>query len=156
MKRAALLISAVLVAACGGSEDGSGGTVESPCDLADASLVQAHFGGTVTEGVEGSARNCSFEIEGGEAISVDVFYYGSASGWEGTKSGYEENRGGVTDVDGLGDGAYFPNDTGPRELVVQAGDEIFAVTMFTGFEDPPPAAIETLEGLAEAIADNLG
>lgn len=145
----------LLLAACGGSDGGPNGSIESPCDLADAALVQEHFAGTVAEGVEGSARNCSFEIEGGEATSVDVFYFGNASGWEGTKKGYEENRGGVTEVDGLGDDAYFPNDAGDRELVVSAGGEIFAVTAFTGFEDPSSDAVASVRDLAAAIAAGL-
>lgn len=153
--RRVTILSVVLVAACGGSNGDSSGSIDSACDLADAALVQEHFAGTVAEGVEGSARNCSFEIEGGEATSVDVFYFGSATGWEGTKDGYEANRGRVTDVESLGDDAYFPNDVGDRELVVSAGGEIFAVSAFTGFEDPSSGAVASVSALAAAIADDL-
>lgn len=66
------------------------------------------------------------------------------------------DRAGVTDVDGLGDAAFFPNHQGDRELVVQAGGEIFAVTVFTALADPSPEAVESVAGLAMAIAANLG
>lgn len=149
----------IVLVGCSGSDstDGvSGGAIASPCDLADAALVSQFFIGTVADGVEGSARNCSFAITGGEVGSVDVYYFGEASGWDGTKSGFEANRGGVTDVDGIGDAAYYPNDRGPRELVVQSGGEIFAVTVFTGPGETSDAVNASVAGLAGAIADDLG
>jgi hypothetical protein len=166
--RIVLTILILVFAACGGSssdpvdgtvdssDGGSGGSISSPCDLADASLVSAHFAGTVADGVEGVARNCTFEISDGDVASVDVFYYGDASGWDGSKSGFESNRGGVTDVGGLGDAAFFPNDRGELELVVQAGGEIFSVTAYTNLADLSPDDIASVSALAAAIADNLG
>jgi hypothetical protein len=66
------------------------------------------------------------------------------------KTGYEENRGGVTDVPGVGDEAYQPNDAGPYEIVVRAGDVIFAVAVQTGSGGPEVEA--ALLDLAGAIA----
>lgn len=151
----AALSLVLLVSACGG-EPGGGGNVSSPCDLADAAMVQSVFGGTVADGSEGSARNCSFSIEGGPVSSVDIFWFGSASGWDGTRDGYVGNRGGVTDVSGIGDEAFHPNDSGPIELVAHAGGEIFAITVFNAFIDLPPETPDLVSELAKAIADNLG
>ena len=148
-----LIMGALTVfAACGG-EDDSG--ISTPCDLADAELVGSVFGGTVAEGVEGEARDCSFAIEGGSVFSVGVFYYGSADGWDSTRQGFEDNRGGVTDVEGIGDEAFFPGDFGARELVVRSGGEIFSVTVFSGFEEPTAEVINGVADLSKAIADDL-
>lgn len=144
------------VTAAGAEGGGSGGSIASPCDLADAAQVGTFFSGTVADGAEGVARNCTFQITDGDVTTVDVFYFGEASGWDGTRSGYESNRGGVTDVDGIGDEAFYPNDMGERELVVQAGGEIFVITVFAGLDEPPAAAIESVAGLAGFIADDLG
>ena len=146
---------ALLVAACGG-ETGGGGDVSSPCDLADAAMVQLVFGGTVAEGSEGEARNCNFSIEGGPVESVDIFWFGSASSWDGVREGYVDNRGGVTDVSGIGDEAFYPNDSGPIGIVAHAGGEIFAITVFNAFAEPPPATPDLVSELAQAIADNQG
>jgi len=118
-------------------------------------MVQSVFPGTFSEGVEGEARNCEFSLQDGPTFSVSVFYYGSADGWDSTRQGYEDNRGGATDVDGIGDGAFHPADTGPRELVVQSGGEIFSVSVFTGFDEPNENVIGGIADLASAIADNL-
>lgn len=147
---------ALIAAACGGDSEGGGGNVSSPCDLADAAMVQSVFGGTVAEGSEGEARNCSFSIEGGTVSSVSIFSFGGATGWEGTREGYVENRGGVTDLSGIGDGAFHPNDSGPIEVVAQAGGEIFAISVFNAFVEPPPETPDLVSELAQAIADNLG
>jgi hypothetical protein len=157
MRRHVLLYMSIvfIVVACGG-ESGGDGSVSSPCDLADAAMVQSVFGGTVAEGSEGEARNCSFSIEGGSVLSVSVFGFGAASGWEGTREGYVQNRGGVTDVSGIGDGAFHPNDSGPIEVVAHAGGEIFAISIFNGFIEPPPQTPNLVSDLAQAIADNLG
>ena len=144
-----------MVAACGGDAGGGGG-VSSPCDLADAALVESVFGGTVAEGSEGEARNCSFSIEGGPVSSVSVFSFGAASGWEGTREGYVANRGGVTDISGIGDGAFHPNDSGPIEVVAHAGGEIFAISVFYAFIEPSPAIPALVSELAQAIADTRG
>jgi hypothetical protein len=155
MRTRSLSLGAALLvlAACGG--DGEGGTVSSACDLADVEMVQSVFPGTFAEGVEGQARNCDFALEDGPVFSVSVFHYGSADGWESTRGGFEENRGGVTDVEGIGEAAYFPNDQGARELVVQAGGEIFSVTVFTGFEEPNANVIGGVADLSRAIAASL-
>ncbi len=157
MRRQILLYLSIvfLVAACGG-ESGGDGDVSSPCDLADAALVESVFGGTVAEGSEGEARNCSFSIEGVPVSSVSVFWFGSASGWEGTRDGYLQNRGGVTDISGIGDGAFHPNDSGPIEVVAHAGGQIFAISVFNAFVEPPPGTPNLVSELAQAIADNLG
>jgi hypothetical protein len=153
--RLVVCLLALVAVSCSDGE-GGGDTVSSPCDLADAALVQAYFSGTVSDGVEGEARNCEFDIEGGSVVSVSVFHFGSADGWEGTKSGYEDNRGGVTDVAGIGEDAYHPNDVGPAEMVVRAGGEIFAVSVFTTFIDPEETDVQAVADLAERIADSLG
>lgn len=155
MKRLLAISTLVLLASCGGS-DAVSENISSPCDLADSALVGTHFTGTVAAGVEGQARNCSYAIEGGDVISVDVFYYGDSSGWDGTRDGYSNNRGGVTDIDSLGDAAFYPNDRGQQELVVQSGGQIFSLTVFSGFDEPSPEAIASVAALAGAIADALG
>jgi hypothetical protein len=139
--------------ACAG---GGASELGSPCDVASVELVAASFTGQVSDGVEGVARNCTYEIEGGEVLSVDVFYYGTDDGWDGTRSGFESNRGGTTDVEGIGDEAFYPNDAGPRELVVRSGGQIYSVTVFNALAEPPPAAVEGVSSLAAAIADQLG
>lgn len=157
MRRLFLLsLTIVLIAAACGGDSGGGGDVSSPCDLADGALVQSVFGGTVAEGTEGVARNCSFEIEGGPVESIDVFWFGPASGWDGTREGFVNNRGGVTDISGIGDEAFYPNDAGPDEIVAHAGGETFAITVFNGFTELPAGTSDMVSDLAKAIADNLG
>jgi hypothetical protein len=112
-----------------------------------AGTVAAVFGGASASGEPGIARNCTFTIEGGLAPTVEVFHYGSSADWEGVKAGYEENRGGVTAVDGVGEEAFQPNDVGPYEVVVRSGDIIFAVAVQTGGGGPEvEAAILELAG----------
>ncbi len=118
-------------------------------------MVEAALGGTVTEGVEGEFRNCDFDIEGGAALGASVYDYGSSGAWDGTRQGFVDNRGGVTDVEDLGDAAFYPNDVGPQELVVQAGGRIFSVSLFTGLEEPGTSALNGLAQLAGAIAADL-
>jgi hypothetical protein len=141
----------LLVTACGGGS----AEISSPCDLADADMVQTALGGTVSEGVEGDLLNCDFDIEGGPVLGVSVYDYDTAGSWDGTRQGFVDNRGGVTDVDDLGDAAFYPNDVGPQELVVQAGGRIFSVSIFTGLEEPSTGALNGLADLADAIATNL-
>ena len=145
-----------LLAACGGDGGNGGADIDSPCDLTDAEQVQTLFGGTVAEGAEGDLNNCDFDIEGGLAPVVTVFEYGSADGWDGTRQGYVDNRNGVTDVDNLGDAAFFPNDVGAREMVVQAGGLVFSVTVFTGFDEPTEDVINAVADLSAGIAEQLG
>jgi hypothetical protein len=149
-----ILLLLVTVAACGGG----GSDIASPCDLADAALVQSFFGGTVTDGVEGVARNCEFTIEGGLVEDVNVYYFGSDDGWDGTRSGFENNVGGTTDVPGIGDEAFYPNDNGPTSLVARAGGQIFEVAGGLSIFDtnePSEDLIQAVADLAGAIADDL-
>ena len=127
----------------------SGETVaDDPCALVAPEDVASAFAASSASGEAGIARNCSFTIVDGVAASVEVFHYGSSSQWDGVKSGYEDNRGGVTDVPGIGDEAYQPNDVGPYEIVVRSGDVIFAVAVQTGTGGPEvEAAILDLAGV---------
>jgi hypothetical protein len=125
-------------------------SAEDPCALVTPEVVASAFGAASASGAPGVARNCSFTIVDGVAPSVEVFHYGSASQWDGVKSGYEDNRGGVTDVPGIGEEAYQPNDVGPYEIVVRSGDVIFAVAVQSGPGDPEVEA--ALLELAGAIA----
>jgi hypothetical protein len=121
-----------------------------PCALVTSEVVAAVFGGASASGEPGIARNCSFILVDGPAPSVEVFHYGPSSQWDGVKSGYEENRGGVTEVPGIGEEAFHPNDVGPYEIVVRSGDVIFAVAVQSGPGGPDVEAV-ILE-LAGAIA----
>jgi hypothetical protein len=121
---------------------------DDPCSLVTSEVVAASFGGTSASGEPGVVRNCSFTIVDGVVTPVEVFHYGSSSGWDEVKSGYEENRGGVTEVPGVGDEAYQPNDVGPYEIVVRSGDVIFAVAVQTGSGGPDvEAALLDLAGV---------
>lgn len=92
-----MIAVALSCAGCGdddnGGSGGAGGNglsdTERACQLADASMVTAAFGVTASEGVPGIARNCELDTPGGEAESVNVFYFGDDSGWEGIRNGYE-------------------------------------------------------------------
>lgn len=139
-----------LILACGG-----GPAISSPCDLADAAMVESALGGTASEGVEGDLLNCDFDIDGGVALEASVFDFGEADDWEATRQGFVDNRGGVTEVADVGDAAFYPNDASSSELVVQAGGRIFSVTIFTGLEEPSTSAVNGLSVLAKAIADRL-
>jgi hypothetical protein len=125
----------------------TGASTGMECALVPAGTVAAVFGGASASGEPGIARNCTFTIEGGLVPTVEVFHFGSSADWEGVKAGYEENRGGVTAVDGVGEEAYQPNDVGPYEIVVKSGDIIFAVAVQTGGGGPEvEAAILELAG----------
>jgi len=113
-----------------------GASADDPCALVTPEEVAAVFAAASASGEAGVARNCSFTLVDGLAPSVEVFHYGSSSGWDGIKGGYEDNRGGVTDVAGIGEGAYHPNDVGPYEIVVQSGDVVFAVAVQSGSGGP--------------------
>lgn len=143
---------AILLVACGGGDESTAtvaaeaATGEDPCALATPETVAEAFGAASASREPGVARNCHFTIEGGVAPSAEVFHYGSSDGWDGIKSGYEENRGGVTSVN-VGDEAYQPNDVGPYELVVRSGDVVFAVAVQQGQGGPEiEAAILDLAG----------
>jgi len=146
----------LLVSACGGGDDGGGsGAVDSPCDLADAALVQEVFGGTVADGVEGVARNCEYLIEGGPVDDVNVYEFGAASSWDGLRSGYEDNRGGTTDVAGIGERAFYPGDVGPLSIIASAGGQNFSVNAYDAFTEAPSGTEELVAELARRIAARL-
>jgi hypothetical protein len=116
-------------------------------------MVAAAFGGTSSEGVAGVARNCTFTVTGGSVPTVDVFYYGTAPEWDGIRAGFEDNREGTTDVSGIGSQAFHPNDAGPTELVILAGDTVYSVSAGFGASDEVNADVAEL---ATAIAGTLG
>ena len=146
-----MVVGVLMPAGCGGSSEQGDAASEDPCALATPAMVQEAFGGSSSDGEPGQARNCSFEIDGGTALSVDVYHYGSVEFWDGVRQGFDENRGGTTDIPGLGAIAFHPNDVGPSELVVSAGDVIFSVS--TGaFGGTGPASDAGLVALAGAIA----
>ncbi|MGH8943714.1 MAG: hypothetical protein ACRDWF_12920 [Acidimicrobiia bacterium] len=89
------------------------------CGLVPPETVAAAFDATSASGEPGVARNCTFTLVDGLVPTVDVFHYGSSTDWDGVKAGFEENRGGVTDVPEVGDVAFQPNDVGPYEIVVK-------------------------------------
>jgi hypothetical protein len=126
----------------------AGASADDPCALVTPEQVAAVFAAASATGEAGVAFNCSFTLVDGLAPSVEVFLYGPSSAWEGIKDGYEDNRGGVTDVAGVGEGAYHPNDAGPYEIVVQSGDVVFAVAVQSGSGGPEvEAAILELAGV---------
>jgi hypothetical protein len=90
-------------------------------------------------------------VQGPNATTVAVYYYGDRAIWSGMKSGYADNRGPLTDVAGVGDEAFHPGDVGPLELVVLAGDVAFAV----GIVDGTGTAAQ-VKDLASRIATSLG
>jgi hypothetical protein len=160
VRRVSLVVAGlVIVAGCGGGDGGSGGGagtgVESPCELADAALVQDVFGGTVAPGEEGVARNCEFVIEGGSVPKVNIYEFGPAAQFDGVRSGYEDNRGGTVDVAGIGDEAFYPKDTGPLSIIATAGGQNFSVNAFDAFEEAPRGTDALVEELAKRIAARL-
>ena len=154
---AALLLVAVLGASCSkgpATKDGGGGGGNlSACDLTEPAVVGEVFGEASTSEVGGAARNCTYPVSEGSATEVNVFYYGNASQWDGIREGYVDNRGGVTDVSGIGDAAFNPNDFGGYEVVVRSGDVVFAVSVFSG--DPSDANLHNIAALAKRIANDL-
>jgi len=167
--RAALIVSVICCAGCGdsaGNGEGTGGSggsdnglsdAERACQLADADMVTAAFEGTAGEGMPDIARNCRFELTGGEVVAVSVFFFGDAANWEGVRQGYQDNFGGTTDVSGLGEEAFYPNDFGPYSLVVRSNGIIFSVSVSVAFIAMPSAALaDSVRDLAEAIIANIG
>ena len=106
------------------------------CALVPAGTVAAAFDATSATGEPGIARNCTFTLVDGLVPTVEVFHYGSSTDWDGVKAGFEENRGGVTEVPGVGDEAFQPNDVGPYEIVVRYLDIIYSVAVQTGAVGP--------------------
>jgi len=161
------IATASLSIGCGDSDPGGSGATggsgngltdaERACQLTDAATVTRIFEGTASDGVPGSARNCRFEITGGEAQSVSVFFFGADSSWDGVRQGFEDNLGGTTDVPGIGDEAFYPNNAGPSSLVVRANGIIFEVSPLLSTTIPPTSPSADIEGdvaeLARTIAD---
>jgi hypothetical protein len=169
------LVGLVLLAACGGDDasttttttpdgttlaevttttGGGGFTDVDPCGLATPEMVSAAFGGAASADEPGALPIiCNYTIEGGSSASVAVYYYGIAPNWDGIRAGFESNREGTTDVPGIGDAAFYPNDAGPTELVVLAGDVVFSVS--AGFDGSDEVNADVAE-LAAAIAAAVG
>jgi hypothetical protein len=120
------------------------------CALVPAGTVAAAFDATSASGEPGIARNCTFTLVDGLVPTVEVFHYGSSTDWDGVKAGFEENRGGVTEVTGVGDEAFQPNDVGPYEIVVRYLDIIYSVAVQMGSGGPEVEA--AILELATAIA----
>jgi hypothetical protein len=124
-----------------------GGSTGMECALVPPDVVAAAFQGESASGEPGIARNCTFTVVGGLVPTVEVFHYGSSADWDGVKAGYEENRGGITTVSGIGEEAFQPNDVGPYEIVVRYLDIIYAVAVQSGGGGPEvEAAIQELAG----------
>jgi hypothetical protein len=147
----ACLALSLAAAACGGED--SRVTVSGPCDLADADMVMAVFEGTASPGEPGIARNCAFAISDGEVGFVDVYYFGPATEWDRIRTNFEESRDGITDVTGIGEAAFYPNDLGPAELVIRTTDIIFAISVFVILPPPPVGVEDDVLALAHAIID---
>jgi len=120
------------------------------CALVPPDIVAAAFAAASASGEPGIARNCTFTLVDGLAPTVEVFHYGASTDWDGVKAGFEENRGGVTEVPGVGDEAFQPNDVGPYEIVVRYLDIIYSVAVQTGGGGPEVEA--AILELATAIA----
>jgi hypothetical protein len=120
------------------------------CALVPAGTVAAAFDATSASGEPGIARNCTFTLVDGLVPTVEVFHYGASTDWDGVKTGFEENRGGVTEVPGVGDEAFQPNDVGPYEIVVRYLDIIYSVAVQSGGGGPEVEA--AILELATAIA----
>jgi hypothetical protein len=130
-----------------------GGTVAGACDLTEPEVVASVFGGTGGE-EPGIARNCSYALQGGTVDQVEVYYFGTGSDWDGIRQGYADNRGPLTDVAGVGSEAFHPGDVGELELVVLAGDAVFAVGLGIGLAAPDDAG-DRVQELAQLIAADL-
>lgn len=127
----------------------------SPCAITDAVTVAEHFGGTVSEGIEGFADNCTYGIRGGigGTQKVDVFLVGAAETWESVLARYEETRGGVIEVNEVGEAAFHPVDHGVRDIVFRDGSSIYSIVAFGGATEEQLVDVETaVKGLASAIA----
>ena len=114
-----------------------------------AETVASIFAATPAIGAPGIARQCTFTLVDGLVPTVEVFHYGASADWDLVKAGFEENRGGVTEMPGVGEEAFQPNDAAPYEIVVRYLDIIYSVVVFSGGGPEVEAAI--LE-LASAIA----
>ncbi len=120
------------------------------CALVPPGTVATAFDATSASGEPGMSRNCTFTLVDGLVPTVEVFHYGPSTDWDGVKAGFEENRGGVTEVPGVGDEAFQPNDVGPYEIVVKYLDIIYSVAVQTGGGGPEVEA--AILELATSIA----
>jgi hypothetical protein len=111
------------------------------------------FGGTAQGEEPGPARNCTYRLRGGAVPTVQVFSYGPASNWDGVRAGYVTNRGGVTDVPGVGAAAFRTTDA-IAEVVVRTDRGIFSVALVPRPKDA--AVMGKLDALARRIATDLG
>ena len=120
------------------------------CALVPAGTVAFIFAAASASGEPGIARNCTFTLVDGLVPTVEVFHYGPSTDWDAVKAGFEENRGGVTEVPGVGDEAFQPNDVGPYEIVVRYLDIIYSVAVQSGAGGPEVEA--AILELATSIA----
>jgi hypothetical protein len=130
-------------------DEGSSAGVSEACDLTEPDVVAEIFGASVDGEEPGTSRNCDYLA--GSAV-VSTFYYGTGDEYDGIKGGYEDNRGPLTDVPGIGDDAFNPGDVGASEIVVHAGDVVFAVTTTDRTEEGRSALLE----MATRIAGDVG
>jgi len=137
-----------------GGTDAGAGTVAGACDLTEPEVVASVFGGTGGE-EPGIARNCSYALQGGTVDQVEVYYFGTGPDWDGVRESYADNRGPLTDVAGVGSEAFHPGDVGELELVVLAGDVVFAVGLGIGLAAPDDVG-DRVQELARRIATDLG
>jgi hypothetical protein len=98
-----------------------------PCAITTPAAIQQVVGGTVADGVPGHARNCEYAVDGGAVRTVAIFQFGTAAEFEGIESGYQANRGPLETIPDIGADAFSPGDVGQNEIVVRAGDTVFAV-----------------------------
>jgi hypothetical protein len=161
---AALAVAgAIGLAACGSDGDGGGGSVDqgdmeavaaAACDLTEPEVVVEAFGGTADGETEGTARNCTYALQGADASQIDVFHFGPASDWDTQRSSFDANDGPVTDVAGVGEEAFTPASGGSNAVVVRAGDVIFEVVAYPN--DPAADLSAQVHDLANRIATDVG
>ena len=142
----------------GGSPDGSTPSGTAPCDLATKADVESAFGATAAEGKPGvTPRSCEFVLSDVPVDSVHVYLYSTNAAVEanGIRQGYVDNRGGVTDVPGIGDSAYTPNDNTNYELVVQKRNVVFGVQTIDITQPRENDPSSKIRALAVTIAGRL-
>jgi hypothetical protein len=128
-----------------------------PCDIASPEMVEAAYGGTVGEGIEGYADNCTYWLgvgARGAVQKVDVFYLGVADDWDDIVRSYGEGGGGVIEVEGIGDRAFHPKYHGVRDLFFQHGGQVYSIVSFGGPTDEDLVEVEdAVLSLAAMIMD---
>jgi hypothetical protein len=124
--------------------------------LATSATVGEVFGGEVSvqlnsvtfSEMAGELHRCTYTLEGGPALFVEVDQLGTADEWSAIRASYDEHRGPLTPVDGIGDEAFHPD--GRQHLVVLAEDVVFSVDTFEG-----SGAEQEVRELAQRIATDL-